>query len=459
MAMDAPRIVVVGAGPAGVRAAEALVAHGLRPLVIDEAPLAGGQIYRRPPPGFRRPAKELYGFEAAKAEAIHRTFDGLTDVIDYRPLTLAWNVQDRVLYTACDNMVTPIPFDAVVLATGATDRVLPIPGWTLPGVFTLGGAQVALKHQGCAVGRRTVFLGSTPLLYLAAYQYARAGAEVAAVLDTTPFSRKVRAAPRLLSNASIFAKGLYTMAALRRSGVPIEHGVRPLAIEGEGAVAALGYRRRAGDEARIACDAVAFGFGLRPESQLAELAGCGFRFDPVFRQWLPQCAADGRAADGVYLAGDGARIGGADAAEVSGELAALSLIEDLGRATGHKARLVSLRRRLASLTRFQAGLADAFPWPADMARSLPDEAIVCRCETVTAGEIRRAASRPFGGGREINRAKAFSRLGMGRCQGRFCGPGGAEVLAGTLGRDIEAVGRLRGAGPVKPLKLASVLDE
>ena len=150
---------------------------------------------------------------------------------------------------------------------------------------------------------------------------------------------------------------------------------------------------------------------------------------------------------------------GGDAAEVSGELAALSLIEDLGRGPGDKARVAGLQGRLASLIRFQAGLAGAFPWPADMARSLPDEAIVCRCEAVTAGEIRQAAQRPLGGGREINRAKAFSRVGMGRCQGRFCGLGAAEVVAATLERDISAVGRLRGAGPVKPIKLSSVLDE
>ena len=132
MAMDAPRIVVVGAGPAGVRAAEALVAHGLRPLVIDEAPQAGGQIYRRPPPGFRRPAKELYGFEAAKAEAIHKTFDGLTDAIDYRLGTLAWNIQDGVLYTARDDVVTPVAFDAVVLATGAIDGCFPFAAGPCP---------------------------------------------------------------------------------------------------------------------------------------------------------------------------------------------------------------------------------------------------------------------------------------------------------------------------------------
>jgi NADPH-dependent 2,4-dienoyl-CoA reductase/sulfur reductase-like enzyme len=459
MAMDNPRVVVVGAGPAGVRAAEALVKHGLRPLVIDEAPLAGGQIYRQPPPGFRRTTKELYGFEAAKAEAIHRTFDGLTNVIDYRPRTLAWNVQDRVLYTACDDVVTPVSFDALLLATGATDRVLPFPGWTLPGVYTLGGSQVALKHQGCAVGRRMVFLGSTPLLYLVAYQYVRAGAEVVAVLDTAPFSAKIRAVPKLLSNTSMFVKGLYTIAALRRLGVAIEHGVRPVAVDGDDAVAGLLYRRPGGGEVRVDCDAVAFGFGLRPESQLADLADCGFRFDPVFRQWLPQCGNDGRAGEGVYMAGDGARIGGADAAEVSGELAALSLIEDLGGGPGDKARSVKLSRRLSSLVRFQAGLAGAFPWPADMARSLPDDAIVCRCEKVTAGEVRQAVQRPLGGGCEINRAKAFSRIGMGRCQGRFCGLASAELSAAVQERDISTVGRLRGAGPVKPIKLATVLDE
>ena len=209
----------------------------------------------------------------------------------------------------------------------------------------------------------------------------------------------------------------------------------------------------------IKCDAVASGFGLRPESQLADLAGCDFLFDPVFRQWLPQSTGDGRVGNGVYLAGDGARIGGADAAEVSGELVALSLIEDLGRGPGDTVRVAGLYRRLTSLMRFQAGLAVAFPWPADMAWNLPDEAIVCRCEAVTAGEIRRAAQRSLGGGREINRAKAFSRVGMGRCQGRFCGLGAAEVVAAALDQDISTVGRLRGAGPVKPISLSSILDE
>lgn len=455
--MDAPRVVVVGAGPAGVRATETLVRAGLKPVVIDESPRSGGQIYRRQPDGFTRMPRELYGFEAAKAESIHRTFDQLTGEIDYRPRTLAWNLQEKVLYTVCDDHVRLLPYDDLVLATGATDRVLPFPGWTRPGVYTLGGAQVALKHQGCAVGRRTVFLGSSPLLYLGAYQYAQAGAEVAAVLDTAPFGCKLRAAPKLLPVGATFAKGLYYMAALKARGVAIEHGARPLAVEGEDAVEALRYRSGRGREARIACDAVACGFGLRPESQLADLAGCSFLFDAVFRQWLPRCDLDGRAGEGVYLAGDGARVGGADAAEASGELAALALLSDHGLDGAQAARATRLRRRLARLVRFQAALAGAFPLPFAMAAELPDDTIVCRCEAVTAGDIR-AVGRPLGA-REINRAKAFSRLGMGRCQGRFCGPGGSEVLAGALDRDLESIGRLRGAGPVKPLKLASALDE
>src|SRR6202000_762260 len=107
------------------------------------------------------------------------------DRIDYRPETLVWNARDRVLDLSGPRGTARLPFDRIVLATGATDRSIPFPGWTLPGVFSLGGAQIALKAQGCAIGRRVVFAGTGPLLPLVAYQYAKAGAECAAVLHTS----------------------------------------------------------------------------------------------------------------------------------------------------------------------------------------------------------------------------------------------------------------------------------
>jgi len=193
--MAAPRVIVVGAGPAGTRAAELLVAAGLRPLVVDEAADNGGQIYRRQPAGFRRPATALYGTESGRATALHAAFDALRERIEHWPESLAWNLRDGVLHVLRGERSHALPFDALILATGATDRLIPLPGWTLPGVFTLGGAQIALKAQACAIGRRMAFLGSGPLLYLVAAQYAKAGAEVAAVLDTAPASARWRALP------------------------------------------------------------------------------------------------------------------------------------------------------------------------------------------------------------------------------------------------------------------------
>ena len=251
--MDDRPPIVIGAGPAGCRAAATLAAAGLAPIVIDEAPASGGQIYRRAPAGFTRPYRALYGFDAAKARGQHETFDGIRSSIDYRPDTLVWDLRHGALHCLCGGQSREIPYRDLVLAPGARDRIIPFPGWTLPGIYTLGGAQIALKHQGCAIGGRIVFMGTGPLLYLVAYQYAKAGGGVAAVLDTTPFAAKRRAVPGLLSGGSTFAKGLWYVAALRARGIVMANGIRPVAAEeDDGAVSAFVYRNASG-EGTAAC--------------------------------------------------------------------------------------------------------------------------------------------------------------------------------------------------------------
>ena len=448
--MAEARIVIIGAGPAGIRAAEALARHGVRPILVDEAPRGGGQIYRQPPDGFRRSAKARYGFDAKKATALHRTLRRIAGAIDYRPATLAWNIWDRQVYTFREGVSARIPFDSLVIATGAMDRVLPLPNWTLPGVYSLGGAQVALKYQGCVIGRRTVFTGTGPLLYLVAYQYAKAGAKVAAVLDTGVAAAKRRALPRLLSARGTLAKGLYYYAWLRGHGLPIEEGVSHLAFEGVEWLRGVTYRR-GGSARTIACDAAGIGFGLKSETQLADLAGCEFRFDEPGRQWLPERNAEGESTvSGVFLAGDGAGIGGADAAELWGERIGLTLAGRCGRLLDPN-RLAAIDRGLARLRRFAAGLAEAFPIPTSFVARLGDETILCRCEAIRIGEAR-AAIRVWDVV-EMNRLKAVTRIGMGRCQGRLCGLAAAELLSAMTGRDLASIGRLRGQPPVKPLPM------
>ena len=450
MSGGTPRVLIVGAGPAGTRAAETLVAHGIAPVVVDENARSGGQIYRRPPEGFKRPAAALYGFEAGKAQAVHAALDGLRARIDYRPDTMIWNIEGGVAQALGPDGIERIAFDALILATGAMDRVIPFPGWTLPGVFTMGGSQVALKAQGCAIGDPVVFMGTGPLLYLVAYQYAHAGARVAAVLDTSHLSQAIPVFPGLLRGGRTFAKGLWYMTWPRTAGIPVRRGITPVAAEGEAALKAVRYRDRRGREHRIACTGLGIGYSVKSEVQLAELAGCEMAFNPLAQQWLPQADEDGRAFSGsVYLAGDGAGVAGADAAEVRGRLAALALLTDKGIAAdrGLQARQ---RAKLRRIMRFRDALERAMPTPFHMARTLPDETVICRCEAITAGEIRQGRALDPA---EMNRAKAFTRVGMGRCQGRVCGPAAAQILAAARGCKVEEVGRLRGQAPVKPLTI------
>jgi NADPH-dependent 2,4-dienoyl-CoA reductase/sulfur reductase-like enzyme len=451
------RVVVVGAGPAGVRCAETLVAAGLRPVVVDEGRRDGGQIYRRQPENFVRGYDALYGNEAARAQGLHMAFDALRDHVDYRPETLVWNLANQQAYLAHDARSETLAFDAIVLATGATDRLLPVKGWQRAGVYSMGGAQVALKSQGCAIGSAVVFMGTGPLLYLVAAQYFKAGARVAAVLDTSTWLQRLSAVPRMLSLPDLLLQGIALNIALRRAGVPCYSGIKPLAIDGATGVESLSFRDCRGRPQRIHCDAVALGFHLRSETQLADLAGCEFVFDATGRQWLPRSDDAGRSSvRGVYLAGDGAQIWGARAAEVSGALAAHALLQDLGIVRDAR-RVAKLQRMAARYRRFARGLQQAFPWPAHLVAELPDDAIVCRCEAISHAELRAAVA--VTDAPELNRAKSFSRVGMGRCQGRYCGSAAAEIMALATQQSFRAAGRLRTQAPVKPLSIATTATD
>ena len=298
-----------------------------------------------------------------------------------------------------------------------------------------------------------VLAGTGPLLYLVAYQYAKAGAKVTAVLDCAAFADQVAAAPALLRDPLVLGQGLFYVARLQIMDVPVFRSARLLRASGSERVDSVSWHdgRR---EHSVPCDAIGFGHALRSETQLADLLGCDFAFDPLQRAHMPVRDVAGRSSiAGVYLAGDGAGVRGANAAELAGERAALALLQDRG-VLVDPWRVAELDDGLTRSTAMRQGLERAFPFPDDWAALAPDDLVLCRCEEITVGQLRQLVRE--GGADELNRAKALTRVGMGRCQGRYCAAAAAEVLAQAAGVPLSQIGRLRGQAPVKPIPFAIV---
>ncbi|TQS70783.1 NAD(P)/FAD-dependent oxidoreductase [Rhodobacteraceae bacterium] len=452
-------VLIVGAGPAGIRAAQMLVQAGLHPVVVDEAARAGGQVYRRPPEGFLRTPAQLYGTEAGKAVRLHRDFDEMVargqitylperSVVALSPKSAADGGGGVAHVLGTDRR--EVAYDRLILATGATDRLAPVAGWQQAGVYSLGAAQIALKAQGVSLGRRIVLAGTGPLLTLLAYQLVCAGAHVAQVLDTSPLGTQMRGGLRMAAARPwVTARGLRLRARLGRR---YKAGVRLEEITGGvGGVEAIRWRDARGHSHMTECDMVGLGWHLRADGHLPDLAGAEFTFSPVYHQWMVQADELGRAGAGLYLAGDGLAILGADGAELAGALAAIACLADLG--LSHPSP-VGLLRRARRMARFAEGLAQAFPWPAHAVATLSHDTVICRCEGITAGCLRQTATLS---GPDANRAKSLSRVGMGRCQGRYCQLAGAEIVAAATAQDVADIGRLRAQPPVRPAPIGAWL--
>jgi len=453
--------VIVGAGPAGLAAAATLLHAGVRPIVLEEAARPGGQGTRRLAPAMASEAERLLGRGVARAAARREaTEDRLLAACDWRPGSLVWGHHDQQLMVLQDGHHTTVAYDQLLIATGAIDRVLAFPGWTLPGVFTLGAAQIALKQHaafiGNPVGHRIVLAGASPLLYLAAAQYLRLGARDLTIVECGNRMQQYRAALGMAWYApATLVEGVRLLWELRRAGIRRISGAILERAVGQTRLQAISIRHASGRVETLPCDALAFGYGLRPETQLAELAGARFDYHPVWRDWFAVTDADGQAGPRLWLAGETAMTGGRVAAAASGRLAALAMLAARSDNTRARAnRQTTLRRRVARLRRFQLHMARAFPWPHASAATLPEATIVCRCERVTAADIRRALGKPAAP-TDINRVKALTRCGMGRCQGRYCAPTLQELIAATHACPIAATGRLRAQAPVRPIAIGS----
>jgi len=450
-------VIVIGAGPAGMRAATRCAQAGLATLLVDEQPGPGGQIYR----GITMSAisdRAVLGADYWHGETLVEQLRRST--VDYRPQTTAWSVMpddaDRRSYweigLSSAGKSSLARARHVIVATGAQERPFPIPGWTLPGVMTAGAAQILLKTAGLVASGKTVIAGNGPLLYLLVAQLAAAGARIERVLEIARATPSKVGAARAWDfvRSPYLVKGLSIWRRAHRAA-PFHTGVTALRITGDTSATGIGYQRN-GRDYHVEADTVLLHQGVVPSINLTSALGCAHEWDALQRCFtVTRDTWGATTVDGISIVGDGAAIRGARVAELEGEIAALDVLSRLGVVSVAHRDAVAAPLRVA-LRRWLRGRAflDARYRPADATCIPGGDTIVCRCEEITATQVADMTDHGVTG---PNQMKAFLRCGMGPCQGRVCGLTVTEILARRCGLTPDETGYYRLRFPIKPVTL------
>ncbi len=461
-------LLIVGAGPAGMAAAVTARQFGLDVLLIDDQPAPGGQIWR----GVEMVAATARGALLGKAYA-----DGLESVAALRASGAAYEPGAQLWQLERDDPETSgserpgfrafltqggkarmVRAKTVVLATGAQERPVPFPGWTLPGVMTVGAAQILLKNAGQIPEKPVWVVGCGPLPLLYMTQLLAAGGTIAGYLDTTPRGRFWKALPHLpraLRKLGDLVKGLAWMLALWRAGVRIVRHVSHVEAQGELGELSLSFCQFGGEFVTVQAELVLVHEGVVPNIHPVRAFGCATMWSPAQDCLVPVLDEWGESSvPCIFVSGDGAGIGGAKAAELRGRIAALRIAEMLTgiSKTELHTRARPLRKALQSELSARPFLDTMFS-PRPQVFDPPDETIICRCEEVTARDIRAHATIGQPGPTQM---KAFTRAGMGPCQGRQCGYPVAHVVAKAQGRPVSEVGFFHIRPPLKPVTLGEL---
>ncbi|MFI9274207.1 FAD-dependent oxidoreductase [Kitasatospora sp. NPDC052896] len=442
-------LAVIGAGPAGLAAVVAAADLGLRCVLLDAGARVGGQYYRHPAPELRaaRPDRLHHHWHAFADRADRLTShcrSGRVDQLTHHHVWAAEPGETWRLFAATGPDGAGgavITARAVLLATGAYERQLPFPGWTLPGVVSAGGVQAMLKSGLVLPGRRIVVAGSGPLLLAVAASLAAAGARVPAVVEAADYLGYARRPDVLVGVPGKLAEGAAHGAAFLWHRVRLLRGGAVVEAHGDERVTAVTVARLDGDwrvvpgtARRVACDALAVGHGLVPQIELAVELGAATRVTPDGAVALRVDGRQRTSVPGLWAAGESCGVGGAELALCEGELAARAIAGEVaGRSVDPPSELLGRRRRLRAFAELMAASHRPGQGWADWLR--PDTE-VCRCEEVTAAAVW-AAVDDLGAG-DVRTVKLLTRAGMGWCQGRMCGS--------AVGLLAEGAGPAAGAG-------------
>jgi thioredoxin reductase len=449
-------LIVIGAGPAGISAAITASRHGLKVTLIDDAPIAGGQIYRATPNEWTPNASGSSDQDLDDGNSLRDLLSKSN--VKHLPNHLVWAVAPGFeIRTVSDSKEIKLSAKTLVVCSGVTERILPFPGWTTPGVIGLAASTILLKSQQILPGKEPVIAGSGPLLYAVANAIIVAGGKPAAIADLGSLFDWFVSIPKLLTAPALLIRGLVWRARIFKARIPVLHRHHVTRVDGDGQVETIeltpidanGTPLPKKKNTKFKSNTLIVGHGLIPSLEITRLLKAKHLFNAERGGWTPDIDAFQRTSiPGLYVAGDCGGISGAKTAALSGTIAGLrasfdsdmiteKVFHDLYSPTvGKRNKTERFGKQMGKLMSMRSGLLEA----------LTPDTIVCRCEDITYGQIMGAVN---AGAADCNEVKAWTRGGMGPCQGRTCGETIAEIVSLQVG-DRDKAGFFTARVPLRP---------
>ena len=455
-------LVVVGGGPAGIEAAVTAADAGVGVALVDGYKQLGGAYFKQLSDGMR-------GNDATarqrQAQDLFRRFEATS--VDTYADTIVWNAEaapasdEWQLHLNGLGAPKMILAKALIVAVGVFDRSVPFPGWTLPGVVTAGGVQIMLKTQRILPGKRFLLSGTGPLQMAVAAQLIHAGAEVVGVFEANRIGiGHLKHAPAMWGQWAKLSEGLDYWRTLRRAGVKVQRGFAAIAAKGSTEVEQVVVARLdqemhplPGTEQTVDADTLIIGYGFLPSNELTRLLHCDHAYISEQMYYVPRYNEEMQTSiPSVFVAGDGAGVGGVSLARIQGRIAGAAAANRLGRMgqASLNAVLKYEHKALKRERRFAEVFKHVFPVRTGLLSWANDDTLICRCEEVSKKEILDSVKM---GCDTLVWAKRMTRAGMGMCQGRVCGQWVARLIAQQTGKDPAQLALDTVRPPLRPISL------
>ncbi|MFH2037979.1 MAG: NAD(P)/FAD-dependent oxidoreductase [Chloroflexota bacterium] len=448
-------LTVIGAGPAGIHAAYAAAQAGVAVTLVDENQFPGGQYYRQAPPEIKLPGE----CEHAEAGSVY----ALLDHPKIRVLSnrIVWGIfEERILALADSKTTSTLSVDKVVLATGAYERPLAFPGWTLPGVMGAGATMRMVKTQGLLPGKRVLLAGLGPLQLPLASLLLKLGVDVVCIAEAARLFSGLTVMPPMLENPDRIREAVSYISTLMKYKTRYLFNHTITRVEGkeqveQATIAALDRNGKPipGTERSYEVDCVCLGYGFLPLFQLPVAFRCELKYDQDLRWYLPDHKENMETTiPGVFVAGDVTDMGGAKVAAAEGRVAGLTAAYQLGslNEAEYYQQVQPSLSELRRLNRLARAFQKMYAFPEGLSTLADDETVICRCEEITLGKLKQVLAY---GVENLSQVKRLSRAGMGYCQGRNCSVLVAPYVNSICGQPLNTVTPFTIRPPLHPVPL------